>query len=125
MQSATAFDMAQPVYAPKIRTFARKVTGFLAAAAYDLEDLENELLEVLWRCTLAYNPDNGANFNTLFWTSAKRRLISLERHAKAQKRFAEWVRLDPEAFAAVVDRIISEFSAEDHAIANLTIFHSR
>ena len=105
------------MYEPKIRTFAGKMWRFIPG--YEQQDLENDLLEVLWRCTLHYHPDNGANFNTFFWRSAKNRTISIERHAKALRRFAEWVQLDPEAFSLVVDQVISDFSAEEYAIANL------
>lgn len=106
------------MYQQKIRTFAGKMWRFIPG--YERSDLENDLLEVLWLCTLKYDPDNGANFNTFFWRSAKNRAISIERHAKAQKRFAEWVMLDPEEFALAVDRIISDFAAEDYALANLS-----
>lgn len=117
--SPSAFALAQPVYAPKIRTFSAKVWRFIPG--YEQQDLEAELLEVLWKCTLAYHPDNGANFNTFFWRSAKNRTISIERHAKAQRRFAEWVHLDPDEFGLVCDRAISDYSAEEYAIANLSI----
>lgn len=112
--------MAQEMYAPKIRTFAKKTWRFIPG--FEQQDLEGELLEVLWKCTLTYHPDNGGNFNTFFWRSAKNRAISIERQAKALKRCAEWVMLDPDVFTVVVDEILAEFSAEDFAIANLT-FH--
>lgn len=115
---ATPFEAAQEMYAPKIRTFAEKMWRFIPG--FEQQDLEGELLEVLWKCTLRYHPDNGGNFNTFFWRSAKNRTISIERQAKALKRCAEWVQLDPEIFVVEVDRILREFSAEDHAIANLT-----
>lgn len=117
--AATDFECAQVAYAPKIRTYARKVWRFIPG--YEQQDVEGELLEVLWKCTEKYNPDNGANFNTFFWRSAKNRTISIERHAKAMKRFAEWVQLDPDVFAFVVDQVIEDFSAEEYAIANLTV----
>jgi DNA-directed RNA polymerase specialized sigma24 family protein len=110
----TPFEQAVPVYRPKIRTFAKKVWKFIPG--FEQQDLEGELLEVLWKCTLTYHPDNGANFNTLFWRSAKNRTITIERKAKAQKRSAEWVNLDPEDFVRVCDEILSEFSSEDYVI---------
>lgn len=122
-RTATAFELAQPVYSPKIRTFSAKIWRFIPG--FEQQDLEAELLEVLWKCTLTYHPDNGANFNTFFWRSAKNRAISIERHAKAQRRFAEWVNLDPDEFVATCDRVIHEFSAEQYAIANLTLSRIR
>lgn len=118
-QSATAFELAQEMYEPKIATFAKKVWRFIPG--FEQQDLEGELLEVLWVCTLRYNPDeSGATFNTFFWRCAKNRAISIERSAKAIRRYAEWVRLDPDEFVAVCDSLLSDFSAEEYALANLT-----
>lgn len=116
---ATAFEMAQDKYAPKIRTFAESAWRFLPG--YGREDLEAEMLEVLWICTQGYHPDRGAQFSTYFWTAAKRRLISIRRFLGAKKRAAEWVHLDGDALAAAVDEILQEFSAEEYAIAFETI----
>lgn len=118
-QTATAFESAQTMYSPKIRTFAEKVWRFIPG--FERQDLEGELLEVLWKCTLHYHPDNGANFNTFFWRCAKNRTTSIERQAKAVKRNVEWVRLEYEEFVTVCDSILREFSAEEYAIANLTV----
>lgn len=118
--AATNFERAQVMYEPKINTFTAKVWKHIPG--YEQQDLDGELLEVLWRCTERYHPDAGGNFNTFFWRSAKNRTISIERHAKALRRSAEWVRLDPDVFVLVVDEILSDFSAEDYAIANLTWF---
>lgn len=113
------FTLALRMYEPKIRTYSAKMWRFIPG--YDQPDLEQELLEVLWKCTEAYDPDNGAKFNTLFWRSAKNRTISIERQAKAVKRSIEWVLLDHDEFVAAVDDMIREFSAEDYAIALLDL----
>lgn len=117
--TARAFELAQPVYAPKITTYAEKVFKFIPG--YEQQDLEGELLEVLWKCTMRYDPNNGGNFNTFFWRCAKNRTYSIERMSKALRRCAEWVQLDPDAFKLVCDRAIQEASAEEYAIANLTV----
>lgn len=119
--AATPFDHARIMYAPKIRTFASKTFRFIPG--YGQRDLEQELLEVLWKCTLTYHPDAGGNFNTFFWRSAKNRTISIERQSKAIKRSAEWVLLDTETLMSVIDGLFHDFSAEEYALANLSVSH--
>jgi DNA-directed RNA polymerase specialized sigma24 family protein len=120
MQSvAQKFELAQAMYAPKIRTFSEKSFRFLPG--YERQDLEADMLEVLWLCVQSYDPDKGARFSTLFWTAAKRRLISIRRRFGAQKRSAEWVILNGDELAAAIDSVISEFSAEDYAVAFLSL----
>lgn len=107
------------MYSPKIATFARKTYYFIPG--FEQQDLEAEMLEVLWKCVESYDPNRGAGFNTLFWRSARRRLISIKRHYAAKKRAAEWVMLDEEAFVSVCDEAISDFSAEEWALAIQTV----
>lgn len=114
-ETATAFELAQTQYAKKIATFSKKTFRFIPG--FEQDDLENEMLEVLWRCVNAYDPNKGAGFNTLFWRSAHNRLKTIRRHYSAKKRAAEWVLLDEEAFAAICDQIISDYSAEDWYLA--------
>lgn len=112
---ATDFERAQIAYSGKIRTFSRKTFRFIPG--YELADLEAEMLEVLWKCVRAYDPNKGAGFNTLFWRSAHRRLISIRRFYGAQKRGAEWYQLDNDALIRVLDEVVQEFSAEDWYLA--------
>lgn len=121
--AATAFEMAQVKYAPKIRTFSENTWRYLPG--YERQDLEADMLEVLWTCVQSYDPDRGARFSTFFWTAAKRRLISIRRHYGAQKRSAEWVHLDGDALAEMVDEIVTEASAEDYALAFAAIEERR
>lgn len=120
METAEAFERAQVMYAPKIRTFAEKTWRFLPG--YDRADLEQEMVEVLWRCVLAYDPNRGARFSTLFWRSARRQLITIRRYVGAQKRKCEaYEVMDGDVLAQEIDSVLREFSAEDYAIGFLAV----
>lgn len=111
MREATKFELAQVEYQRKIKTFANKTYRMIPG--YSSEDLQSEMLEVLWKCVNAYDPNRGAGFNTLFWRSAHNRLRSLHRFYASKKRAIEFVLLDEDEFTYVVDQMVSEFSAED------------
>lgn len=130
------FEAAQVEYKSKIKTFAR--SAYKQLPGHSVEDVEQELLVVLWRCVQNYDPNKGATFNTLFQGSARNRIISLVRFASSQKRFAEVISLDTTALAALVgaepsetnlanvlgDRRLMELSApsaEDAAILRMYI----
>lgn len=102
---------SQAAFAGKITTFARN--SYHQVPGFSQEDMEQELLEVLWWCTFDYDPNRGATFNTFVQTSFKNRIGTLIKHANAQKRAAEWVSLDIEAVAAVVEQGNPIMSAED------------
>lgn len=102
---------AQAAFGNKIKTFARN--SFHQVPGFSQEDMEQELLEVLWWCTFDYNPNRGATFNTFVQTSFRNRIGSLIKHANAQKRQAEWVSLDVEAVALAVEHGHPTLSAED------------
>lgn len=110
---------AQTRYKGTIRTFARNCVNQLPG--FSLEDIEQELLVVLWKCVLNYDPDKGASFNTLFQGSARRRVISLIRTASTLSRTGTNVSLDIEAVAAAVDEYVSSCSAEDRLVARLEL----
>jgi DNA-directed RNA polymerase specialized sigma24 family protein len=109
------FEQAALAYSPKIATFSKKTFRYIPG--FEQQDLEAEMLEVLWKCVNAYDPNQGAGFNTLFWRSAHRRLISIRRYYAAKKRAAEWVLLDEEEFVAVCDSVIHDYSAEEWVMA--------
>lgn len=114
---------------PKIRTFARNLyrwvgytpEGFEKVSGLNLEDLEQELLVVLWKCLETYDPAKGSAFNTYFQTAARNRLVLIGRHFRTKKRFSTWVSLDDEAVAQAIDEFLLEASSEDEAIAALAV----
>ena len=55
-------------------------------ARMELSDLESEMYEVLYRCVMKYNPDNGATFNTFLWQSIYNRFRTILRTNSAEKR---------------------------------------
>jgi len=119
MDIGEKWELAQAAYAGKVRTFARNSHDSIPG--YDQDDVEQELLIVLWECTVAYDPNKGASFNTYFQQSAKNRVISLIRHASTKSRSAVVVSLGIEAVAAAVDECLAITSAEDLALMRITI----
>lgn len=113
------FEQAQIAYRGTIRTFAYNCVHQLPG--FDIDDVESELLIILWKCVQNYDPNKGASFNTLFQGSARNRVISMVRAAQTQKRKALWVNLDDEAVRAAVDGLLFQGSAEDSALALMEI----
>lgn len=113
------FEQAQIAYRGTINTFARNSVFRLPGFA--IEDVEQELLFVLWQCVQKYDPNKGASFNTLFQGSAKNKIISLIRAADTQKRKSVWVNLDDDAVRFEVERLLHQGSAEDSVLALLEI----
>lgn len=106
------FDAARREHAGTIRTFARNCVFQLPG--FDLDDVQQELLVVLWRCVKNYDPNRGASFNTLFQGSARNHVIGLVRTANAQKRGKDkMTTLSDEAFQLAVEQMSIEGSAED------------
>ncbi len=113
------WEAAQIEYRSRVRTFARN--SYYRMPSFSAEDVEQELLVVLWECVVHYDPSNGAKFNTYFQTCAKRRIITLIRHFDAIKRKAELVSLTREEVKLAVDMFISEQSAEQRALDRMQI----
>lgn len=109
---------AQARYNSTIRTFARNSVSQLPG--FSLEDIEQELLVILWKCVMNYDPNRGASFNTLFQGSARNRVIALIRTASTKSRSGINVSLDTEAIAAVVEAMSTE-STEDRMLARLEL----
>lgn len=109
------FDQAQVAFKGKIRTFARNCVRQLPG--YDLEDIEQELLVVLWKCVLKYDPNKGASFNTLFQGCARNQVIQMVRRASTASRTAIVVNLEAEDLRRAVDAVFYQGSAEDSAMA--------
>lgn len=114
-----AWELAQDAFGQKIKTYARN--SFYAIDGYSQEDVENELLEVLWKCVLTYDPNNGATFNTFAQRSFQNRIGSLIRFAGALKRKAEWVSLSDEAVSLAIEEANSVKSAEDQACLRMLV----
>lgn len=52
----------------------------------EVADLEAEMYEVLHKCVVRYNPDNGASFNVFLWQGIYNRFRSIMRYNSAGKR---------------------------------------
>lgn len=116
------FTLATPLYERKIRTYSK--IHFREIAGYEQNDLENDLLEVLWLACRHYDPDHGATFNTFFWELVKRRFLDMlkkERRLKRGGGMIEMVSLDEDAIRAVAAEIRSDPSAEEEALARINV----
>lgn len=102
-----------PQYMGKIRKYSS--LHFRQIPGYEAKDMENDLLETLWRACEKYDPNAGRTFNSFFWELVKNQAISLHRKVTAQKRAgdAHWVELDADALTVVIA------GAEDELIARI------
>lgn len=116
---AERWELAQREYAGKVRTFARN--SYRQITGYTQEDVEQELLVVLWQTVLAYDPDKGATFNTLFQTNAKNKVIGLIRMANTKSRRAIVHSIDEDAMRAAVESFFATGGAEDSVMARLDL----
>jgi RNA polymerase sigma factor (sigma-70 family) len=114
MNTSEKFALAQQRYQGTIRTFAWK--SYRQMQGYSVEDVEQELLVVLYECVMRYNPDRGAKFNTYFQQSCRNRVITLIRYYAAKRRTATFASLSEEAVAYAVDMMLTEPSAEDRVM---------
>jgi DNA-directed RNA polymerase specialized sigma24 family protein len=112
-ETLARFEAAAIEYRGTIRTFARNCVRQLPST--EIEDVEQELLTVLWKCVQNYDPDRGASFSTLFQGSARNKIIGLVRHNNTLKRKGEYLltSLDAEDVSAAIEGLRSEASAED------------
>lgn len=88
----------------------------------DQEELENELLEVLWLACNAYDPTQGCDFKTFFWSKASNHVVSRSRTAKSLKRGPNVKRLylSEEGVTEAVEAALTGLSAEDAALARIS-----
>lgn len=132
----TRFELAQPAYRRKIKTFARK--NFVALPGYEKQDLESEVLEVLWLACGSYDPNRGSAFNNYFWKLTVNRFRDLRKHATRKMRVGDFLNVSLDTYVVVLDdeemlsseiaQILSDPSAEDEALARFTareIYNSR
>lgn len=61
----------------------------------EVADLEAEMYEVLHKCVLKYDPDNGASFNTFIWQGIYNRFRSILRYQNAGKRAGHEIPFSP------------------------------
>lgn len=113
------WDAAYTDYKKKIHTFARN--SFFSVPGFAVEDMEQELLEVLWWCTFDYHPRNGATFNTYFQTAAHNRISTLIRASTTMKRSADVTSLDIDEVRAAIEEIFLDESAESTALRKISI----
>jgi RNA polymerase sigma factor (sigma-70 family) len=117
---AERFALAQVEYAGKIKTAARN--SYFKIPSYSADDMEQELLVVLWESVEMYDPDRGATFNTFFWMRARQKIGMLDRHWNGMKmRKATLVSLEVEAVAAAVEDAVEHMSAEDSALLRMEV----
>lgn len=114
-QRAINFELARTAYRKKTRTYAEN--SFYHIPGMTADDMEQELLTVLWTAVQAYDPGRGRTFNTFVQMLWRNKIGSLRREAGAQRRTAEIVSLDVEAIRIAIDHRRSEPSAEDEALA--------
>lgn len=119
--SQTPFEEVKREWGGVCRTFA--YNSSYKMPGYDVEDVEQELLVVLWECAKHYDSDNGAKFNTFLQRSLKNRVISLIRYAEAKVRCANGmtVDLDAESVRREVDSVLSGRTAEDVALDRIQL----
>lgn len=114
--------LAQARYSGTIRTFARNFDKQIPHM--DREDIEQELLVVLWKTVKGYDPTRGAGFNTLFQGNCKNRCISLVRTANTAGRKGITQSLSDEAVERAVNDVFDRQcmpSTEDRVMDRLEI----
>lgn len=115
------WETAQREYGGKIRTFARN--SYYKMPSFDVEDVEQELLVVLWECVVHYDPTKGAKFNTYFQQSAKNRIITLIRYHEAKRRTAPGgvTTLDDDAVRAAAEEAMYSPTTEDRVFDRIAL----
>jgi len=116
-ETLARFEASVVEYRGTIRTFARNSVRQLPSM--DIEDIEQELLMVLWKCVQNYDPSRGASFNTLFQGSAKNKIIGLIRHYSTKKRNGDYLltSINTDEMSAVIESMHKDGSAEDWYLA--------
>lgn len=117
---AERWKAAQIEYRNKIKTAAWN--SAYVSKEHDVEDMEQELLIVLWESCSLYDPNRGMNFNSFFWMRAKQKIGMLGDRSGAAKRTADLVSLDAAVYTEMVDEIEAatpQPSAEFEAIMRM------
>lgn len=119
MELSEKWEATYQAYYGKVRTFARN--SYRQVPYTSQEDIEQELLVVLWECVVNYDPNRGACFNTYFQQSAKNKVISLIRHHETKGRSGQVVSMSEEAVEFAVNDTIAMTSAEDLAMMRVDL----
>lgn len=109
------FELARKMKAKKLKTYARN--SFFHIPDFTVEDMEQELLTVLYTAVQLYDPTRGRTFDTFLQMLWRNKIGSLRRATSAIKRTAELVSLDVEAVQVALDARKSVPSAEDEVMA--------
>lgn len=115
------FTLAQTECQPIIGAFSHD--NVWALPGYEQCDLENEMLEVLWLACRKYDPNNGLPFKPFLRALMKNRFLDLVKAANRKSRSGgyEVLSLDVEATRLVIEDELKHSSAEDIAMAHLTV----
>lgn len=118
---AARFPLAQRKYTPAMRAIARQ--GFRAIPGYEQVDLENDLLEALWRACMNYDPNQGAKFDTFVRNCWHNTFADLIKTAHRDKRRIDFdtESLDVDSVRMVVAEMSVSESAEDEVFARIKV----
>lgn len=115
-RTVASFEDARREYSGVIRTFAYNTVRQLPG--WDVVDIEQELLVVLWRCVERYDESKGASFNTLFQGCARNKCITLVRGAQTAGRRGITVSLEDDAVRFAAEEASQYMSVEDIVVMN-------
>lgn len=115
-RTVASWDDARAEYGGVIRTFAYNTVRQLPG--WEVADVEQELLVVLWRCVERYDPGKGASFNTLFQGCARNKCITLVRGAQTAGRKGVTVSLEDDAVRYAAEQAYQTMSVEDVVVMN-------
>lgn len=120
-RTVSSFEDALQQYRGTIHTFALNTVR--QCPSFDVEDVEQELLVVLWRCVERYDASKGASFNTLFQGCARNKCITLARTAQTQSRQANLftTSLSTEEVHSAVELRGAHPSVEDEVMARVLV----
>jgi DNA-directed RNA polymerase specialized sigma24 family protein len=115
-RGVTTWEATVLEYNSVARTFAFNTHRQLPG--WDVEDVEQEMLMVLWKCWQKYDPDKGASFNTLFQGCARNKCITLVRTVNTMGRKGVALSLEEEAVRYAAEDARSYMSVEDIVVMN-------
>lgn len=115
------FELARPAYRDKIKRYSNRYYRMIPG--YEAQDLESDLVEVLWLACVSYDPNYGSKFNTFFWELVKRRFLDMRKRATRKKRAGDLtsISLDIDAVRAVVEQVTLGSSAEEEMLARIVV----
>lgn len=119
MDLTSKWEAAYEKFRGKTRTLANN--AYKQMPGFSREDLEQELLLVLWECVKHYDPNKGARFNTFFQQSAKNRIITLIRHYSTKSRTALIVYLEEDAVRIAADSFLARSDVEDRVLNRIRL----